>query len=250
MPAATIADSLKKDAVAVYRLDEAVLDVRSPSSYTLTVHQVVTILNDQGAYYLYHKLGFDKFYKVEAVDIKMYNAAGLLTKTYGRKDFDVEAAYDGISLVTDHKLMKLYTPAPGYPCTVDLQYKLTTSGYVELPNWFMNTSQVATEVFRYVVNVPAEIDIRHRTLNFDLKPKVETTGKLKKYVWEANGVAVKRVEGSSYEAARYLPQIEVAPNAFEYDGYGGAFKTWATLANGIINCTRTASHLPKGGWPK
>ena len=228
--AGTIADSLKKDAVAVYRLDEAVLDVRSPSSYTFTVHQVVTILNDQGAYYLHHKLGFDKFYKVEAVDIKMYNALGLLTKTYGRKDFDVEAAYDGILLVTDNKLMKLYTPAPGYPCTIDVQYKLSTSGYLELPNWSINTSQVATEVFRYVVNVPTEIDIRHRTLNMDLAPKVEEVGKLKKYTWQANGIAVKRVEAGGYEAARYLPQIEVAPNTFEYDGYPGTFKTWADFS--------------------
>src|SRR6187549_695588 len=101
----TIADSLKKDANAIVRLDEGILDVVSNSKYILDVHQVVTILNAEGAYHLKHTLGFDKFYKIENVEIKVYNELGLLTKKYSRKDFDVQSAYDGVSFVTDEKLM-------------------------------------------------------------------------------------------------------------------------------------------------
>ena len=75
-----IADSLKENANAVYRLDEGFLNVESPSKYNLKVHQVITILNSNGAQYLHHSFGIDKFRKVQDVSIKVYNNAGLLVK--------------------------------------------------------------------------------------------------------------------------------------------------------------------------
>ena len=71
--ASSIHDSLKKDANAVVRLDEGVLDIVSPSKYVLKVHQVVTILNSEGAEHLSHVLGFDKFYKVENIEINVFD---------------------------------------------------------------------------------------------------------------------------------------------------------------------------------
>src|SRR6476660_9010426 len=100
-----IPDELKKDADAVYRLDEGILTIESVSEYTLKVHQVVTVLNAEGAHLLHHRLGTDQFYKVENVAINMYDALGLLRKTYGKKDFETEAAFDGFSLVTDDKVL-------------------------------------------------------------------------------------------------------------------------------------------------
>ena len=226
LAAAAIADDLKKDAAVVFRLDEGVLDVQSASEYTMTVHQVVTILNDKGAYHLRHRLGIDKFNKVEDVVISVYDAQGQLVKKYGRKDFEIQAAFDGISLVTDDKVMELYTPAPGYPCTIDVQYKRRTTSYLELPNWFINFDDAATELFRYEVKVPVALDIRQRTLNFTVTPAVETIGNVKRYVWEAKNINAKRVESEGFEPARFLPQVEVAPNEFSYDGFKGSFRTW------------------------
>lgn len=223
---AAIPEELKKEADAVYRLDEGILDVLSASEYTLKVHQVVTVLNAEGAYHLHHRLPQNKFYKVEEVEINVYDALGLPVKKYGKKDFETEALFDGYSLVTDDKVMKLYTPAPGYPCTVDVQYKIHATSYIELPNWFSNYHRASTELFRYKVQVPLLLDIRQRTLNFSLTPTVEAINNLKHYTWEAKNITAKRLESDGYEAARYLPQIEVVPNEFSYDGYKGSFRSW------------------------
>jgi hypothetical protein len=224
--AAGIPASLKENAAAVYRLDKASLDINSASEYALNVHQVVTIMNEQGTHYLRHRLGFDKFYKVEDVAITMFDAQGVVKKRYTKKDFEVEAAYDGISLVTDDKVMSLYTPAGGYPCTMEVQYKIKASGYLELPDWTISTHDASTERFVYEVSVPEEIDIRHRTLNLSVTPVIEKVEKKKKYVWEVKNVAVKKLESEGYEVAKYLLRVEVAPNVFSYDGYFGSFKTW------------------------
>jgi hypothetical protein len=227
---AAIPEALKKDADVVYRLDKAWLNISSPSEYSLSVHQVITILNSEGANHLRHRFGFDKFYKVEDVDIKLYDEKGNFQKKYNKKDFEIEAAYDGISLVTDDKVMTLYTPAPSYPCTIEVQYTIKVSGYIELPNWHINTHDASTELFRYEVTVPSEIDIRQRTLNLNVVPSIEILDKKKKYVWEVKNVTAKKLESEGFEPALYLPQVEVAPNDFSYDGYKGSFKTWADFS--------------------
>ena len=221
-----IPDSLKKDADAVIRLDEGILEVLSPSKYKKREHQVITILNKGAAHYLNHRFYFDKFNKVEHVEIRIYNEFGLEVKKYTKKDFEVQSAYDGISLVTDNKVMHFQTPAPGFPCTVEIISEVSSSSYLELPNWYMNTNHESTELFRYVVKVPTNIDIRYRSKNFILQPEIQTNGNQKTYTWEAKNIPVKKLESGSYETGHHLPQIEVVPTQFEYDGYPGQFNSW------------------------
>lgn len=221
-----INDSLKNEANVVMRLDEGILEISSQSRYTLKQHQIITILNKQGADRLHHTFGFDKFHKVEDVEIRVFNELGIEVKKYKKKDFEIQSAYDGISLVTDDKVMRLFTPAPGFPCTVEIRSELNVTSYLELPNWYMNTNKESTELFRYTVKVPTELDIRYRSKNFDLKPSIQTTGTQKVYLWELKNIPAKRMESDNYENSHHLPQIEVAPTVFEYDGYRGQFKSW------------------------
>ncbi|MBD0331423.1 MAG: DUF3857 domain-containing protein, partial [Chitinophagaceae bacterium] len=170
--------------------------------------------------------GYDKFNKVEEVSIKVYNSLGFEVQKYKKKDFEVSSAYDGVSLITDDKVITLTTPAPGYPCSVEIEYELQASSYIDLPDWYVNNKETSTEVFRYIVKVPAEMDIRYRSVNMKLDPVIEASGKQKIYTWEAKNIAVKKLEDYGYEASKYMPRVEVAPNIFEYDGYAGEFRTW------------------------
>ena len=223
---ANIADSLKENANAVLRLDEARLEVVSPSKYVLQVHQVVTVLNSEGSSYLRHSLGFDKFYNVGDVAITMYNALGLPVKKYSKKDFEVQAAYDGFSLATDDKVMRLVTPAPSYPCTIDVRYDIKTYSYIELPDWYINTGGTSTEVFRYIVTVPDALGIRYRSSNFDLAPSVQTQTNKKVYTWEIKNIRAEKTQQGGFKSSTYSKRIEVAPNFFEYDGNSGNFSSW------------------------
>jgi hypothetical protein len=97
---------------------------------------------------------------------------------------------------------------------------------MELPNWYVNTDKESTELFRYVVKVPAALDIRYRSRNFQLKPSIKTNGDQKIYTWELKNISAKPAESNNYENSHHFPQIEVVPNQFEYDGYRGQFKSW------------------------
>jgi hypothetical protein len=221
-----IADSLKENANAVVRLDEGRLEVISPSKYVLRVHEVTTVLNSEGASHLHHSLGYDKLYTIGDVVIVMYNSLGLPVRKYSKKDFEVETAFDGFSLVTDDKVMRLTTAAPSYPCTVDVQYEIKANSYIELPDWTLETTNTSTEVFRYTVTVPTALDIRYRSFNFDLAPSEQTQDNKKIYTWETRNVKAEKGQQGGYKAGSYSKRIEVAPNVFEYDGYAGSFSSW------------------------
>lgn len=222
-----IADSLKKDANIVVRLDEGILTILSPSKYNYKVHEVYTILNAEGAYRLRHRLYSDKFRSVDNVNVRIYNQLGILTKKHSKKEYTVSAAYDGISLATDDKVMELAMIAPSYPCTIDIEYEQNIHAYIDLPDWYLNTHNTSTEIFKYTVVVPVELDIRHRCVNLALVPSVHAEGNKKIYKWEAKNVTAKRFEDHSYAVGYYYPRIEVAPNRFEYDNYSGSLSSWS-----------------------
>lgn len=229
--AASIPEELKKEAKAVYRLDEAVLDIVSSSKYTLKVHQIITILNAEGAAHLQQSLGIDKFNKVTEIEVRLYNAVGMEMQRYKKKDFAVQSYYDGMSLATDDKIMHLSLAATAYPCTVDVNYLLDVTGYIDLPNWYMNNSSSSIEQFRYIVKAPINTSIRYRTVNLNVNPVIQDNGKQKVYTWETKNVAINKLEAGGYEGSKYLPQVAVSPNQFEYDGYKGDFSNWKNFGN-------------------
>lgn len=222
----TIPDSLKKDADAVYRLDESVVDVQSAAKYVQTTHQVITLLNKDAAHHLYQRHFFNKQTKVEDVEIKLYNAFGVEIKKYKKKDFEISSYDDRMSLFTDAGIMTLDIPAQTYPCTIEITTEERISGHIILPSFYFGGSGEASQQARYTIRMPQNMDIRHRVQNIDLKPAITTQNNIKTYVWEVKNLVARRAEYGGYESRNYAPRVEIIPLAFEYDGYPGNFTSW------------------------
>jgi Domain of Unknown Function with PDB structure (DUF3857)/Transglutaminase-like superfamily len=225
--ASAIPDSLKKNAHAVYRVDEAVLKIISPSKYKYQVHHVVTLLDENAEHHLFHTLGFDKFIKVDEVKITVYNQDGASVKSYNRKDFTTRAAYSDNDLLTDNKIMYLQTPAPGYPCTVEMSYEQTFNSYINIPDWYFSSPDQSVELSKYTVQVPSTMDIRYRSKGINLPPVITTNGDSKQYYWEMRNLLAKKAEPRAFTNYAQFPMIELAPNEFSYDDYAGKQTTWA-----------------------
>jgi hypothetical protein len=219
---------LKENANAVYRLDEGILTVLSPSKYNFKIHQVITLLNKEAAHHLRQNLYYDKFHKIERVTFRVFDAAGYLFKTYERKNFETKAYLDDISLYTDDKLLYLEAAAPGYPCTVEIIWEKSVSSYIELPNRIIGPPDESVESFSFTVKVPESLDIKYRELNVKLNPVIEIINNVKTYVWASKNIIALKYEEDSYELDN-LPTIEIVPQVFEYDGYKGELKSWQTF---------------------
>lgn len=229
MSALGIPDTLKKDANAVWRLDESVLEVTSPSRYTVNSHQIITLLNKDAAGHLKLRYGIDKFNKLDEVDVKVYNALGMEVRKYKRKDFETVSADDGMSLHTDDQVVRLDVVSTEFPCTLEITTQQRATSYINLPGQYVNQANHSVELFRYVVKVPPELDIRYKLHNLNNKPVTGTEGKLKTYTWEVRNLPVLKTESGGYESLRHYPVIDIAPSQFEYDGHKGDFTSWKSF---------------------
>src|SRR6476661_5189814 len=210
--AAGIPDSMKQRVDGVYRLDEQYLQIKSRSRYISKEHQIFTILNESGSSHLKHYEGIDKFHSIPDIEIRMYNAAGVEVKRYKKRDFTTQAAYDGVTLVSDDKVMYLETPAPGYPCTVETIITREVSGYIDLPNFMVSNIDHSVESFRLVVEVPAALDIRHKNRNLSIQPEVTTVGEMKTYIWQGKNMAGRNISAHGFTPNKYASSIDIAPN--------------------------------------
>ncbi|MEO6455136.1 MAG: DUF3857 domain-containing protein [Ginsengibacter sp.] len=225
--ASILPENLKKDANAVYRLDERTLDIQSSAKYTFTTHEVITLLNKDAAYHLHQRLHYDKFNKIENVVFKIYDAGGDLIKTYQKKDFNSKNYIDE-SLYTDNKLLYVDAASPGYPCTIEMMSESKTTGYIKLPDWIIVRPNESVENSTFIINVAPSLDIKYRALNTDIKPLIETAAGTKTYTWTAKNISASKPEHHSYSSYN-LPKIEVVADAFEYDGYKGELKSWQSF---------------------
>jgi hypothetical protein len=232
--ASGIADSMKNKVDGVYRLDEEILQIRSRSHYTFKEHAIFTILNESGVAHLTITEGIDKFHSISDIEVKIYNADGIEVKRYKKKDFKVQLAYDGETLVSDSKVMYLQTAAPGYPCTIETILTRDVTGYISLPPFNVSNIDHSVESFKFQVEVPVALDIRHRARNLNIEPVINTVGENKTYTWQGRNHVGKNIPANGFQNSKYASQIDIAPNAFEYDGHPGTFKDWKTFGEWSI----------------
>ncbi|MFT3823485.1 MAG: DUF3857 domain-containing protein [Chitinophagaceae bacterium] len=229
--AMTIPDSLKKDANAVYRLDEAIAEVQSPAKYTLKKHKIVTLLNKDAGRHLAQYFYLTKFRKVEDVEVTLYNSFGIEIKKYKKKDFQTTTPYDEITLVSDLKLMVLEIPTPTFPCTIEVTSEEKINSYISLPHVSIGGTKESVQQFSYTITMPTEQDIRYKVRNINLTPEIIKQGTNKTYKWETRNLLARSSESHTYNGGYYAPQIEAIPNAFEYDGFKGEFTSWKSYGD-------------------
>lgn len=220
----TLPDSLKKDADAVYHLEESEIDIESPSKMTIRSHNIVTVLTKAGLRHSVVRIGVDKFRKLEEITIKVYNELGIEVSRFKKKDFKLEGTYDGITLASDNKLYELDFPVPGTPCTIETEYEINCTGILDLQPWFFGSTTESYKKSRYVIK--SAIPVKYKVYNFKQEPTLTKEDKKTVYTWELNNKPVPAKETSSYGAWVSLPWVDVSPTQFSYDGYPGSLENW------------------------
>ncbi|MFY7840039.1 MAG: DUF3857 domain-containing protein [Lacibacter sp.] len=220
----SLPDSLKKDADAVYHLEEQVIEIESPSRMKIKSHTIVTVLTKAALHHSVQRIGVDKLRKLEEIKIKVYNELGLEVNKFSKKDFKLEGAFDGVTLATDDKVYELDFPVPGTPCTIEVEYELNFNGFIDIPSWFFGSTTESFKKSRYVIK--SAVPVLYKAYNFKGEPTISNEENKKIYTWELLNKPVPVKETHSYGAKINLPWIDVSPLQFSYDGYAGSLESW------------------------
>lgn len=241
--ALTIPDSLKKDADIVIRDENIKLSVKDKNTAWYDVRRVITVLNEQGKKFLFFIQFSDKFHALDEAEIRVYDMMGNKKNTYSKKEMNAQNYGDG--LVPEGKVTYFDVTAPSYPITVEYTYSIKYKGIFSLPGYDYHSPWQSVQHSVFEVEVPADLGVRYKLLNTDIKPGLTHSGSKDLLRWEVQNLKAYKLEKHSGSPFLYEPAVLIAPNKFQLDDYEGDMTSWKNLGNWMNDLYVKTTNLPE-----
>jgi hypothetical protein len=229
--ALTIPDSLKKNADAVIRDENIKFTIKDINSAKFEVHQVITVLNEDGKEYLSFYYHSDKFHVLDDAEIKVYDLLGQKKNTYSKKE--MTSVNYGEGLVPEGKLTYFEVSAPSYPFTLEINYTVKYKGILGYPGNDFQLPYQSVQRSVFEVEAPADLSFRYKILNCNYQPVITKNGKTDLYHWEVKNLAAYKSEKHSGTSENYIAKVLLAPNKFQLDEYDGDMTSWKNYGDWI-----------------
>jgi transglutaminase-like putative cysteine protease len=240
--AATIPAALKEGAHVIKRYEDITFTVKDIDAASYAVHQVYTVLDEEGrSALLFRELTF-KLRTIDDVDIKVYDASGKQINKYKKKDLNRFAPQDG--LITDGMIHFLQINPISYPVTVEYIYEIDYTGTLQYPAYHIQGSDEAVEYSAYTARVPIDLDLRFTEQKVSLKPSILNEVKYKAYKWEVKNMPAFKDEDGTVGAAFYYPSIILAPNKFRHFNTYGEMTSWKSFGQWGYDLLKGLDELP------
>jgi hypothetical protein len=224
--AATIPDSLKENANSVVRYASEEMNIKAAGKVLTRCHSITTILNDKGDNDASLALPYDrKFNSISDVEIIVYNALGIPVKKYHKSDMYDRSATDGVSIITDNRVLYWSHSIASYPSTVEVSYQIDMNSYLDLGQWQYQEPEKAIQFSEYKVIANPAVGFRYKNKNTVIKPVKTTEEGMDKYVWQVSNIKAIKPEDDAL-SWRVFPKVIFAANAFKFDGIPGDISTW------------------------
>ncbi len=240
-----IPDSLKKNARAVVREEEYILEIKSPARAVTKEHHVYTILNENGDNIGGFVSPYDKFNSINSISLSLYDAMGKELKHVKKKDMEDRSYVSEGTLMDDDRYKEYDFYYKVYPYTVDCQQEYEHNGILAFKDWEpLYSSGISTQHSKYVVIAPRDYLVRFKPVNCNYQPVITESGDKKIYTWEAGNLPARRMEPSGPKWKEIAPYVLIAPSDFEAEGYKGNISTWADFGKFISQLRTGRDVLP------
>lgn len=222
-----IPDSLKKNARAIVREQEYILEIKSPARAVVKEHHVYTIFNENADNIGGFFTSYGKFNSINSVSLSLYDAMGKEIKHVKKKDMEDHSYEDGFSLATDERYKTYNFYYKVYPYTVDYTEEDEYTGILDFDDWKpLYSSGISTQHSKYVIIAPKDYQVRYKLVNCNYQPVITESGDKKIYTWEAANLPARIMEANGPRWTEIAPYVMLAPSEFEAQGYKGNMSTW------------------------
>ena len=224
--AANIPDSLKKDANSVIRLDDTRIEIKEQGKVVWKSHRILTILNQKAEDEAITVMSYDrKFSTVNNPEMIVYDASGALIKRYKKSDMYDRSAVDGISIISDSRVLVASHIVTSYPVTIEMSFEYALNGYLDLSDWDIQPAETAVQQATYQIAVSPGLGFRYKERNIHLKPEKSLKEGMEVYTWKVNNLKAQKLE-EDCESWAVLPYISFATDKIEFYNQAGDFSTW------------------------
>lgn len=220
---------LTKNANAVVRSEEVVIEINSISSVTVKTKRAVTVLNKYGERYANSQEFYDPKTKIKKLEITVFDVFGKEIKKYKKKDFNDRSYVDGFSMARDDRYKYIeYTPT-SYPYTLFFESEVERFSTAFIRSWRpIQGNKISVQKSTYKILNNSEISLRSKEINFENYPiEMNKTDKEISYSISDIPVTSHEVYGPYY--SNLIPQTMVALNKFSLAGIEGAATDWKSF---------------------
>jgi len=242
----SIADSLSKNANAVFRFYNTSYKRVSAEKYTIDVHYAISILNPNGNQASELLVPYDRNSRVTGIKAYIYDRNGILQGKIKSKEIRDYAANGNSTLFSDSRI-KYFKPAvSSYPYTIEFKYTIENSGVVGFDTWLpQKWFNISVEKAALSFVVPKQFDIKYRELNHDFTRNVTSSGNTNVYTWSVTNLSAIEYEPHAPNYLDFMPAVLLSPNEIVYEGTQGDFSTWESYGIWVHQLIKGRDELPK-----
>jgi hypothetical protein len=211
----------------VTRLEEYVMEIKTPGKARVYERHVYTIMNSHAAHLAKYRAYYTKFVNINTVTGVLYNSSGKELKRLKKKDWQDVSVYDGISIANDIRVKENEFSYNEYPFTVEFEEEDEIDGLMSITNWFpVSEYGMSVENSRYTIIAPPNYEVRYRAFRFSDPPRITEKDGKKIYSWEIKNIAAIHQENKAPDLFELVPGVQFAPSDIEVEGYKGNMSTW------------------------
>lgn len=240
--ASTIPANLKAGAHVIKRFEENIFQVKDIDKASYRIHQVFTVLDEEGSDALFFYIHTSKQVKIDDVDIRLYDSTGKMISKFKKKDLRREASQS--QFVDDYMYHYISLTPPGYPATVEYDYEVINSGTLAYPRYDIQDADEAVEYSSFTAVVPPDLDLRFLEQKVSLKPAITNEAKNKVYKWEIKNLLAFKSEEGAAGPVFTDPAIILAPNKFRHFNTYGDLSSWKSFGQWGYDLLKGLDELP------
>jgi hypothetical protein len=244
-PVSEIPEEMKTRMYAVIREQEIRFEINSEKNATTYGRLVITILNANANEYAEKTLFYDKFRIVRSFKGTVYDAEGKVIRKLKSSEIYDQSAFDGFTLFSDNRFKEADLSQGTYPYTVEFEYEIEHKALFHIPDFELyHDDEISIQKSKYALIYPPELKPRYKLFKIP-EPTVSTVNGKEAIEWNFKNIKPDKFEKLGPDFEKIIPNISVAPTAFEFDKYAGRMDTWDNFGKWILLLNKDRNTLPE-----
>lgn len=226
---------LTKNANAIVRSEEVIIEINSTHSVTVKTKRIVTVLNKLGNKHADSYEPYDSGTKIKSAQAVVYDISGKEIKKYKKKDFSDRSMYDGFSLIGDNRYIYFDHTPVGYPYTLVYESEVESESTAFIEPWFpIKNYHLSVEMASYKVVNPKKITLRSKTKSFE-KYSVSVEKGDQEVSYSLSKAPALKKEYKSPPLTELAPYGKVALGEFSLVNVDGMATDWESMGKWQYN---------------
>src|SRR5436190_5010380 len=240
-----IPQDLLKNANAIKRMDETILEISSLNKVKWYQKFAVTVLNENGDQYAQLYRSYDKLRSVESIEGRLYDANGKKLKNLKKTDIQDLSGISEISLYEDSRVKFHSFYYKAYPYTVEYEVQVVFNNTYLFPDWIPQYDEkVAVEQSSYSLICSSNFKFHYKPFNYPGDPKVTEEKNDNVYKWEIKNLSPMADQFASPPWETRTTCVFFSPDKFEISGYSGEAGSWDNLGRFQYELNKGRDQLP------